>query len=71
MADVLVIVPCGQRKVWDDDPQQGKVPAREAYTGAPFKVNRPYAERRGDRRVILSAKYGFIPPDFELPARTT
>lgn len=63
----LVIVPCGLGKVWDADPQQGPAPAREAYTGPPFKVNRAYAERHGDRWVILSAKYGFIPPDFMLP----
>jgi hypothetical protein len=67
MADVLVIVPCGQGKVWDDDPQQGPTPAREAYTGAPFEVNRAFAERHGDWWVILSAKYGFIPPDYVLP----
>ncbi len=62
-----MIVPCGQSKVWDDDPHRGPTPACEAYIGAPFKVNRAYAERRGDRWVILSAKYGFIPPDFLLP----
>lgn len=67
MSATLVIVPCGQGKVWDDDPERGPIPAREAYTGAPFKVNRAYAERCGDRWVILSAKYGFIPPDFVLP----
>lgn len=64
---VLVIIPCGQSKVWDDDPERGPTPAREAYTGAPFKVNRTYAERHGDRWIILSARYGFIPPDFVLP----
>jgi hypothetical protein len=67
MSTILVIVPCGQGKVWDDDPERGPTPAREAYTGAPFKVNRAYAERHGDRWVILSAKYGFIPPDFVIP----
>jgi hypothetical protein len=65
--DVLVIVPCGQGKVWDNDPERGPTPAREAYTGAPFKVNRAYAERHGDRWVILSAKYGLIRPEFVLP----
>jgi hypothetical protein len=33
----------------------------------PFRLNRAYAERFGDAWVILSAKYGFIPPDFVLP----
>ena len=67
MDGVLVIIPCGQAKVWDDDPQRGPTPAREAYTGAPFKVNRAYAERHAGRWVILSAKHGFIRPDFPLP----
>jgi hypothetical protein len=67
VSTTLIIVPCGQAKVWDGDPERGPVPAREAYTGAPFKVNRAYAERHGDRWVILSARYGFIPPDFVLP----
>ncbi len=63
----LVIIPCGQAKVWDDDPQRGPTPARDAYTGAPFKVNRSYADRHGGRWVILSAKYGFVTPDSLLP----
>jgi len=37
------------------------------YVGAPFKVNRKYAEKFADRRVILSAKYGFIDLDFIIP----
>ena len=67
MEGVLVIVPCGQGKIWDHDPQRGPAPAREAYTGAPFKVNREYAEHFGEQWVILSAKYGFIPPGFLIP----
>jgi hypothetical protein len=67
LADKLVIIPCGHGKVWDDDPERGPAPAREAYTGAPFKVNRAYAEAFASRWVILSAKHGFIPPDFAIP----
>jgi hypothetical protein len=59
----LVIVPCGRSKVWDDSPQAGPVSARLAYTGAPFKVNREYAEHFGGSWVILSAKYGFLNPE--------
>jgi hypothetical protein len=40
MSKMLVIVPCGQGKFWDDDPQQGPTQAREVYTEAPLKVNR-------------------------------
>lgn len=63
----LVIVPCGSAKVWDANPNHGPCPAKDAYTGVPFRLNREYAERFGDRWVILSAKYGFIDPDFLIP----
>lgn len=63
----LVVVPCGARKIWDVDPQRGPTLARDAYVGSPFKVNRAYAEQLGARWVILSAKYGFIDPDFIIP----
>jgi len=67
MKGILVVVPCGQGKIWDKSPNLGPMLARETYTGAPFKVNREYAERFGQRWVILSAKYGFICPDFLIP----
>jgi hypothetical protein len=63
----LVIVPCGQRKVWDRSPESGAVAANQAYIGGPFRLNRAYAERVGDAWMILSAKYGLIPPDFIVP----
>ncbi len=67
MKYTLVVVPCGLAKIWDKNPAAGPTPAGDTYTGAPFKVNREYAERFGDRWVILSAKYGFIDPDFIIP----
>lgn len=63
----LVIVPCGSSKVWSKNPSAGPTIARDAYVGSPFKVNRRYAECVGDQWLILSAKYGFIDPDFVLP----
>ena len=63
----LVIIPCGKAKVWDKEPRLGAVAAKNAYTGSPFKVNREYAEAVGDRWVILSARYGFVEPDYRLP----
>ncbi|WP_442511668.1 DUF6884 domain-containing protein [Novipirellula sp. SH528] len=63
----LVIVPCGLSKIWDKQPSAGPTIAQDAYTGSPFKVNRKYAEFIGTQWVILSAKYGFITPTFELP----
>ncbi|HEX7317065.1 MAG TPA: hypothetical protein VF297_24415 [Pyrinomonadaceae bacterium] len=67
MGGVLVIVPCGLSKVWGKNPQAGPTAASLAYTGPPFRLNKRYAERYGNRWVILSAKYGFIPPDFIIP----
>lgn len=59
---LLVIVPCGRSKIWSKDPDGGPTPAAHAYTGAPFTVNREYAEASGGDWVILSAKYGFLRP---------
>jgi hypothetical protein len=67
MNEILVIVPCGSAKVWDREPDAGPTDAYYAYTGPPFKLNRAYAERFADRWVILSAKYGFIRPNFMIP----
>jgi hypothetical protein len=63
----LVVAPCGKRKVWDINPSAGPTEAEDVYIGAPFKVNREYAEKYGSRWVVLSAKYGFIDPDFIIP----
>ncbi len=64
--EVLVIVPCGLRKIWHLKPNAGPTLAKYAYKGSPFTLNRQYAECFGDKWVILSAKYGFILPDFEI-----
>jgi hypothetical protein len=64
---LLVIVPCGQRKIWEKQPDAGATVARDAYVGSPFTVNRRFAESFGESWLILSAKYGFIEPDFVIP----
>jgi hypothetical protein len=64
---LLVIIPYGAGKVWDNSPNNGPCLAKDAYTGSPFKVNRKYAEKFAERWVILSAKYGYIDPDFIIP----
>lgn len=64
---LLVIVPCGQSKIWKKDPEHGPEKARNAYTGAPFKVNKAFAEKFSDKWMVLSAKYGFIEPNFVIP----
>ncbi len=64
---LLVIVPCGYAKIWKKEPNHGPAKAKNAYIGAPFKVNEAFAEKFADRWVVLSAKYGFIDPDFMVP----
>ena len=64
---ILVIVSCGKRKIWDTKPLTGPTKANDAYRGVPFSVNREYARKFSDRWVLLSAKYGFIDPNFEIP----
>jgi hypothetical protein len=63
----LVVVSCGRTKIWDRQPGRGAVPASEAYTGAPFVLNRRYAERFGSDWAILSAKHGFVRLDLSIP----
>ena len=65
--DTLVIVPCGQKKIWASNPRAGPTAAKNAYAGTPFGINRKYAEKFGDLWLILSAKYGFIEPTFQIP----
>ncbi len=62
-----MVVPCGQAKIWEKEPTRGPTAARYIYTGPPFIVNKLYAEKFGERWVILSAKYGFISPDTVIP----
>lgn len=44
MTKQLIIIPCGQSKVWDKSPKQGVTEAKDVYVGSPFKMNRRYAE---------------------------
>lgn len=67
MTRVFVIVPCGSRKVWDENPSAGPTPAADAYIGPLFKKNKAYARRFATDWMILSAKYGLIPPSFTIP----
>lgn len=67
MKGALVIVPCGQKKVWDRFPSAGPTAAGNAYTGPPFGINKTFAKKFGETWIILSAKYGFISPSFLIP----
>ncbi|CAN5811295.1 hypothetical protein BH24CHL3_BH24CHL3_01800 [soil metagenome] len=66
MVGTLIIVSCGKSKLWDRDPAHGPAKAQDAYIGAPFRINRAYAERFGDEWIVLSAKYGFVHPGFQV-----
>ncbi len=66
MKGPLVIVACGKSKIWDKQKRAGSTRAEEVYVGAPFKVNKEYAKRFGQRWLILSAKYGYINPAFKI-----
>ena len=63
----LVIVACGGKKIWDKKPDAGPTSAKDAYISGYFKLNRKYAETFADRWVILSAKHGFIDPNYIIP----
>jgi hypothetical protein len=61
----LCIVPCGQGKIWGKYPLAGAIKARDAYTGQFARKCMEYAERfYPNSWLILSAKFGFITPDF-------
>jgi hypothetical protein len=64
---LLVIVPCGRSKAWDKHPELKGVKASEAYIGVPFRINKAFAEKFADKWMVLSAKHGFIEPDFIIP----
>lgn len=60
----LALVGCGSKKLPADDcPAE----AQYLYTSRFFREKWAYAEREADVQGILSAKYGFVWPDTELP----
>jgi hypothetical protein len=67
IAGPLIVVACGKAKIWDKDRRAGATRAEEAYVGSPFLINKRYAIKFAARWIILSAKYGYIDPDFLIP----
>lgn len=64
----LCIIPCGKRKIWNDNPNAGPTPSRDVYTGSFAKMCLKYASTfYPDSYVILSAKYGFLWPNDLIP----
>ena len=66
--DKLCVVPCGQRKIWSQEPGRGPTPAVEVYVGSFSRLCREYAQRFFDKWIVLSAKYGFLYPQDIVPA---
>jgi hypothetical protein len=64
----LCIVPCGNRKIWDKNPNAGPTKAEYVYVGPFAKKCREYATRfYPSSWCILSAKYGFLLPNDIVP----
>jgi len=61
---ILIIIPCGKKKIWAKDSSIRGVKAKDAYISNYFKLCKLYAERFSDKWLILSGKYGIIEPDF-------
>lgn len=65
--DRIVVIPCGDQKIWDEDRPCGPVAAEEAYTSSYAEANRRYARHFGDAWLVLSAKYGMMTPRQRVP----
>ncbi|MEC7986140.1 MAG: hypothetical protein VX278_13330 [Myxococcota bacterium] len=63
---ILGIIPCSKEKIWDTEPHRKTVLAKEAYRSAFHRYARCYAQRHCAQHIILSAKYGFMKPDFPI-----
>ena len=63
----LVIIGCGKSKIWDKHQEAGSQKAEDVYTSSYATVKREYAQSQGCDWMILSAKYGFIRPEFVVP----
>lgn len=64
----ICIVPCGAKKIWDNNPKLGAVAAGKVYVGPFAKKCQEYAMRfYPGEWVILSAKYGFVRPEEVIP----
>ncbi|RLL82849.1 hypothetical protein CN13_05965 [Petrotoga sp. HKA.pet.4.5] len=64
----LCVVPCGNKKIWDKNPNAGPTKAKYVYIGPFAKKCREYAMRfYPSSWCILSAKYGFLFPNDIVP----
>jgi hypothetical protein len=59
--DLVLVACCGAKLI-------GRHPARELYQSHLFRKSRTWAENHGERWAILSALYGVVLPDREIPS---
>jgi hypothetical protein len=60
----LCTVPCGTKKIWDENPNAGPTLAKDVYIDPFAKKCREYAQKfYPSSWCVLSAKYGFLFPD--------
>lgn len=65
----ICIVPCGKKKIWDQEPEAGPSPARKVYVGAFSKKCQLVAEMfYPGCWYIISAKHGFLAPNDIVPS---
>ena len=65
--NMLGIVSCSKEKIWDIKPDIGAVSAQYAYRSAFFELAKRYVQLRCKKWLILSAKYGLMTPEFQIP----
>ena len=64
----LCIIPCGKKKIWDQDSKAGPTRAKDVYIGPFARKCQEYARTfYPESWRILSAKYGFLRPKDILP----
>ncbi|GAB2555106.1 DUF6884 domain-containing protein [Gracilibacillus alcaliphilus] len=63
----LCILPCGRKKIWDKQPEQGAVDAADAYIGVLHRLCRQYADLYVKEWVIISGKHGLLQPNDTVP----
>jgi hypothetical protein len=61
------LIPCGKRKIWDQNPELGPVRADKAYIGIFHRLCQNYARTFFHHWGILSAKYGLLLPHDIVP----
>jgi len=59
----IIIIACGKKKIFSDNPTCQRTYAKDLYTGNFHKTSQEYALNFADEFCILSAKFGFLFPN--------